>query len=201
MALFSTAGMVPLYSGVTARTASAPPTSVAERVGGGRHRLGVDVLVVEGQLVQAVGDLEDDTVRCLVAQRLGDAAVEGVGAEAADQGDDAGGIGHGRLKRTAVRFYSGGYSVRTSRQDVPVMDLLPLADGPAPERSDAARNREALLRAAQELIDECGNDGVTMDAVAARAGVGKGTVFRRFESREGLMAALLNRSETEWQAR
>ncbi|HWM72912.1 MAG TPA: helix-turn-helix domain-containing protein [Nocardioides sp.] len=80
------------------------------------------------------------------------------------------------------------------------MDLLPLADSPAPERSDAARNREALLLAAQELVDHCGTDGVTMDAVAARAGVGKGTVFRRFESREGLMAALLNRSETEWQA-
>jgi AcrR family transcriptional regulator len=80
------------------------------------------------------------------------------------------------------------------------MDLLPLADGPAPERSDAARNREALLRAAQELVDHCGTDGVTMDAVAARAGVGKGTVFRRFDSREGLMAALLDRSETAWQA-
>ncbi len=39
-----------------------------------------------------------------------------------------------------------------------------------------------------------------MDAVAAEAGVGKGTVFRRFDSREGLMAALLNHSETEWQA-
>ena len=38
-----------------------------------------------------------------------------------------------------------------------------------------------------------------MDSVAAEAGVGKGTVFRRFDSREGLMAALLNRSETEWQ--
>ena len=39
-----------------------------------------------------------------------------------------------------------------------------------------------------------------MDAVAAAAGVGKGTVFRRFDSREGLMAAVLNHSETEWQA-
>lgn len=80
------------------------------------------------------------------------------------------------------------------------MRLLPLADSPATERSDAARNREALLKAAQELVDHCGTDGVTMDAVAAKAGVGKGTVFRRFESREGLMAALVNRNETEWQA-
>lgn len=78
--------------------------------------------------------------------------------------------------------------------------LLPLLGEPAPERRDAARNREALLVAAKELIDHCGIDSVTMDAVAARAGVGKGTVFRRFESREGLMGALLNFSETAWQA-
>jgi len=78
--------------------------------------------------------------------------------------------------------------------------LLPLLGEPTPERRDAARNREALLVAAQALIENCSVDGVTMDAVAARAGVGKGTVFRRFGSREGLMAALLNFSETEWQA-
>jgi AcrR family transcriptional regulator len=77
--------------------------------------------------------------------------------------------------------------------------LLPLLGEPAPERRDAARNREALLVAAKALIDEHGIDAVTMDAVAARAGVGKGTVFRRFGSREGLMASLLNFSETEWQ--
>jgi AcrR family transcriptional regulator len=77
--------------------------------------------------------------------------------------------------------------------------LLPLLGDVAPERRDAARNREALLVAAEALIDHCGIEGVTMDAVAARAGVGKGTVFRRFGSREGLMAALLNFSETEWQ--
>ena len=78
--------------------------------------------------------------------------------------------------------------------------LLPLLGEPAPERRDAARNREALLVAAEALIEHCGIEGVTMDALAARAGVGKGTVFRRFGSREGLMAALLNFSETEWQA-
>jgi AcrR family transcriptional regulator len=78
--------------------------------------------------------------------------------------------------------------------------LLPLLGEPAPERRDAARNREALLVAAQALIEHCSVEGVTMEAVAARAGVGKGTVFRRFGSREGLMGALLNFSETEWQA-
>lgn len=77
---------------------------------------------------------------------------------------------------------------------------LQLADQPAPERADAARNREALLAAAQVLVDRDGVAAVTMDAVAREASVGKGTVFRRFESREGLMASLLDRSETAWQA-
>src|SRR3954468_23115169 len=77
---------------------------------------------------------------------------------------------------------------------------LPMLDAPAPERRDAARNRVACLEAASRLVDRCGTDGVTMDAVAAAAGVGKGTVFRRFESREGLMAPVLNSSETGWQA-
>ncbi|UMG93097.1 TetR/AcrR family transcriptional regulator [Nocardioides sp. TF02-7] len=77
---------------------------------------------------------------------------------------------------------------------------LPFVDAPPPERRDAARNREALLEAAVELVRSQGVRAVTMEAVAARAGVGKGTVFRRFGSREGLMAAVLDRSETEWQA-
>lgn len=77
---------------------------------------------------------------------------------------------------------------------------LPLLGAPPPERADAARNREALLVAADRLIESCGIDAVTMEAVAAGAGVGKGTVFRRFGSREGLMGALLNFSESAWQA-
>jgi AcrR family transcriptional regulator len=83
--------------------------------------------------------------------------------------------------------------------DMPEPRLLPLVDAPPVERRDAARNREALLIAAKALVDDSGIASVTMDAVAAAAGVGKGTVFRRFESREGLMAALLDHSETEWQ--
>lgn len=77
---------------------------------------------------------------------------------------------------------------------------LPLADHPVAERRDAARNREALLAAAQRLVEQHGLDALTMEAVAGAAGVGKGTVFRRFGSREGLMAAMLDRSEAAWQA-
>lgn len=77
---------------------------------------------------------------------------------------------------------------------------LPLLVSTPPERRDAARNRRALLDAAAELMGGCGVDALTMDAVAAKAGVGKGTVFRRFGNREGLMASLLNHREEEWQA-
>ncbi|GAA3133867.1 TetR/AcrR family transcriptional regulator [Streptosporangium carneum] len=59
------------------------------------------------------------------------------------------------------------------------------------ERADAARNRHAVLRAAERLVAEHGSDHVSLDRVAAAAGVGKGTVFRRFGSRTGLMRALL----------
>lgn len=77
--------------------------------------------------------------------------------------------------------------------------LLPLLGGGPAERRDAARNRELLLVEAARLVDRCGAHRVTMEAVAEAAGVGKGTVFRRFESRAGLMGAVLNRSETAWQ--
>ncbi|HJV98580.1 MAG TPA: helix-turn-helix domain-containing protein [Arthrobacter sp.] len=85
------------------------------------------------------------------------------------------------------------------------MSFIPLRpgslSGPVTERSDAARNRERLLGAARELIEECGADGLTMDRLAERAGVGKGTVFRRFGSRAGLMMTLLSDAEAEFQSR
>ncbi|HEY1441845.1 MAG TPA: helix-turn-helix domain-containing protein [Mycobacterium sp.] len=66
---------------------------------------------------------------------------------------------------------------------------------PPQERGDAARNRALLLDAARNLVTQRGADAVTMDDVAAAAGVGKGTVFRRFGSRAGLMMVLLDEDE------
>jgi AcrR family transcriptional regulator len=63
------------------------------------------------------------------------------------------------------------------------------------ERGDAARNRALLLQAARDLVAKRGADAVTMDDVAAAAGVGKGTLFRRFGSRAGLMMVLLDEDE------
>jgi AcrR family transcriptional regulator len=82
---------------------------------------------------------------------------------------------------------------------MPEPELLPILGQPARERRDAARNRDAVLCAAQQLVERCGVEAVTMDAVAEAAGVGKGTVFRRFGSRAGLMARLLDESEAAWQ--
>jgi AcrR family transcriptional regulator len=59
------------------------------------------------------------------------------------------------------------------------------------ERADAARNRAAILRAAEQLLTEHGPDHVSIELVAQVAGVGKGTVFHRFGSRSGLMWALI----------
>jgi AcrR family transcriptional regulator len=72
---------------------------------------------------------------------------------------------------------------------------LPVSGQTTQERGDAARNRELLLDAARRLIGERGPDAVTMDDIAAEAGVGKGTLFRRFGSRAGLMMVLLDEDE------
>jgi AcrR family transcriptional regulator len=61
----------------------------------------------------------------------------------------------------------------------------------ATERADAARNREAILRATEELLAVHAAEHISLDTVAARAGVGKGTVFRRFGNRTGLFQELL----------
>ncbi|KQV21860.1 TetR family transcriptional regulator [Kitasatospora sp. Root187] len=70
---------------------------------------------------------------------------------------------------------------------------------PVKERADAARNRAAVLDAAARLFAEHGVQGVSMDQVAAAAGVGKGTLFRRFGDRSGLAVALLDARERELQ--
>jgi AcrR family transcriptional regulator len=66
---------------------------------------------------------------------------------------------------------------------------------PPKERADAARNRAAILNAAARLFAEHGVDAVSMDQVATAAGVGKGTLFRRFGDKAGMAAALLDARE------
>lgn len=77
---------------------------------------------------------------------------------------------------------------------------LPMSPAAPVERGDAARNRLLLLDAARRLIAQRGAEAVTMDDIAAEAGVGKGTLFRRFGSRSGLMLVLLDEDEQTLQS-
>lgn len=79
------------------------------------------------------------------------------------------------------------------------MPDLPLADDPPRERADAARNRALVLQAAWRLYTHGGVEALTTDAVAQEAGVGKGTVYRRFRDKSGLVAALLDDKEKQLQ--
>jgi AcrR family transcriptional regulator len=87
---------------------------------------------------------------------------------------------------------------RPSPASDPVPVALPLLDA-AHERSDAAANRQRILCAARQVLAERGAAGLSMNTVAAAAGVGKGTIFRRFGDRDGLTEALLDVHTAELQ--
>jgi len=70
---------------------------------------------------------------------------------------------------------------------------------PPTERADAARNRQHLIATARAMLAELGPEQLTMDALAERSGLGKGTVFRRFGTRAGIFGALLDDSERAFQ--
>ncbi|PSL04643.1 TetR family transcriptional regulator [Haloactinopolyspora alba] len=82
--------------------------------------------------------------------------------------------------------------------DLPGADLR-IADQPRPERADAARNRRLLIDAAERLVREHGVAALSMEAVAEAAGVGVGTVYRRFGDLAGLAYALLDAQERVFQ--
>ena len=77
--------------------------------------------------------------------------------------------------------------------DLPVREALP-----AP-RADAARNAARILDACERLFSERGVENVSMDEIAAEAGVGKGTLFRRFGDRAGLARAVIGERERIFQ--
>ncbi|MEW2548501.1 helix-turn-helix domain-containing protein [Streptomyces sp. NPDC047002] len=64
------------------------------------------------------------------------------------------------------------------------------ADGRAPLRADAARNRAQILEAARDAFRERGT-AVPMDEIARRAGVNIATLYRRFPDRDALVAQVL----------
>src|SRR3954447_24943392 len=87
-----------------------------------------------------------------------------------------------RLHHTELTF-------RLSSPTFTVMTQL-AAPGDRPLRADARRNREKVLVAARTVFSEHGRDA-QMDDVARRAGVGVGTVYRHFPTKEALIEALM----------
>src|SRR3954467_7198654 len=75
---------------------------------------------------------------------------------------------------------------------------LPVIGTETRERADAVRNRRRILTAAERLFAERGVDCVSMEAIAAEAEVGKGTLFRRFGDRSSLLRALLQEREARY---
>src|SRR5207245_5303681 len=60
------------------------------------------------------------------------------------------------------------------------------------ERADAAANRQHVLTAARHLFEQRGVEQVTMDEIAHAAGVGKGTLYRRYPDKAALVVALMD---------
>lgn len=70
---------------------------------------------------------------------------------------------------------------------------------PARDTSDTkAPARERILRAARELFYERGVNAVGVDAVVARAGVAKMSLYNHFPSKDALVAAALRRIDDDW---
>ncbi|TMR06560.1 TetR/AcrR family transcriptional regulator [Actinomadura soli] len=80
------------------------------------------------------------------------------------------------------------------------MRELPVVGSPPVERADAALNRRRIIRAAAEMIATRGPEAVSMDEVARAAGVGVGTVYRRFGDRARLVYAVIDERERDFQA-
>src|ERR1700756_1323695 len=59
-----------------------------------------------------------------------------------------------------------------------------------PMRADAQRNYAKLLGAASEAFLESGADDVSLEEIARRAGVGIGTLYRHFPTRQALLEAV-----------
>jgi AcrR family transcriptional regulator len=74
------------------------------------------------------------------------------------------------------------------RYEIPVLDFGVLPHG---ERRDAAESRRRVLDTAAELFEERGVDSVSMHEIGRAAGVGQGTLYRRYEHKGALCSALL----------
>lgn len=90
-------------------------------------------------------------------------------------------------------------AVEASTEPASLPMELPVLGAQERERADAVRNRRRIVAAAERLFTERGIEHVSMEAIAAEAGVGKGTLFRRFGDRASLARTLLGEREVIFQ--
>src|SRR5665213_269056 len=83
----------------------------------------------------------------------------------------------------------GRFPVRKATTTTKVVDELP-KEGPRPLRADAQRNRARVLEAAEKVFAAEGIS-VPVDIIAEKAGVGVGTLYRHFPTKEKLFEAIL----------
>ncbi len=86
--------------------------------------------------------------------------------------------------------------------DMNIIELVPINEPrlyQRPERADAAANRALILETAERLFAERGVGEVNMADIAEAAGVGKGTLYRRFANKAELCLALLDTQLQEFQ--
>ena len=77
-----------------------------------------------------------------------------------------------------------------------------MAAAPIPQtakQEQAARSRRALIEAATALFAERGYDGTSVQAIGARAGVSRGSIFWHFGAKEGLLWAVVERAFEQWE--
>jgi AcrR family transcriptional regulator len=86
--------------------------------------------------------------------------------------------------------YDSGCQASRVNIFVTATETLSSSETHRPLRADARRNRERILESARSVFAECGAEA-QMDDVARCAGVGVGTVYRHFPTKEALMVELV----------
>ena len=99
------------------------------------------------------------------------------------------------MNRSSVSAIMNRSSDCVNRRKGSIVDLMAglIQGAPKAERSDAVANRQHILEAAREVFARRGLDAEIKE-LAERAGVGIGTLYRHFESREGLLVVLVHQA-------